>query len=338
MNRTVLIIGPNYFNFLNATSNAFCRLGWHSVTESYDNPIHPYTTFMKWRWKLSRHKDILQKKSRSYYNSYILDRFHEIKPDMVFIMNGEILEPETLDRFRESSKVAVWLYDSRAKLPLSVGHVDHADAMFCYENNDVEQYRKEGKEAYFLPQACDTDIYRPLDMERDIDILFIGTLFISPRRKQVVKAVIDSFPDRNIQIYGVYKPWYKGLFTWLFREHRNIYRNCNVAPEQVNVLYNRAKIALNIHNEQQKDGANPRVFEICGSKSYQLCDGNPYIDKLFKNGEIGIWHSIDELTSLIRTGLDDVCRQSKAEKAYQEVMEHHTYDVRMKTVIDTLKI
>lgn len=335
MSNTVLIIGPNYFNFLTATENAFKRLGWNTAVESYDNPIHPYTTVMKWRWKLSRHKETLQKKSRKAYNAYILEQFNRINPGMVFIMNGDILEPQTLDKFRESSKVALWLFDSRQKLPLSVGHVDHVDAMFCYEEEDVKQYNTEGKMAYFLPQACDTETYKPLGLKHDIDILFVGNLFFSPKRQQIAKAVVDSFPDRKIRIYGLYKPWYKGLIKWLLREHRTIYTNHNVTPHKANVLYNRARIVLNIHQEQQKNGANPRVFEICGAGAYQLCDGNPYIDNLFRNGEIGIWHSVDELISMIGKSLESDLHD-RALMAYQEVIRNHTYDVRMKTVIDTL--
>ena len=331
MRQTVLIIGPNYFNFLTAVENAFKRSGWDTAVESYDNPIHPYTTLMKWRWKLSRHRDRLQAKSRGDYNSYILERFRAIDPQMVFIMNGDILEGSTLDMFRKTAKVGLWLFDTRQKLPTSVGHIDHVDALFCYEEQDVEQYAREGKKAYFLPQACDTDTYKPLGLERDIDILFVGTLFVSPRRQQITKAVVDSFPDRKIRIYGVYKPWYKGIFKWLFREHRSIYKNHNVSPGQANILYNRAKIALNIHHEQQKNGANPRVFEICGAGSYQLCDGNPYIDNLFRDGEIGIWHSVDELISKIRESLDTDL-QDRAQKAYDKVIKDHTFDVRMKTV------
>lgn len=335
MSSTVLIIGPNFFNFLTAAANAFKRQGWNTVVESYDNPIHPYTTFMKWRWKLSRNRKKLQAKSRKEYNSFILERFENVKPQMVFIMNGEILETSTLDLFRKKAKVGLWLFDTRKQLPYSVGHIDHVDALFCYEEDDVEQYRKEGKKAYFLPQACDTDTYKPLGLERDIDILFIGNLFSSKKRQLVAKAVVDSFPDKNIQIYGVYKPWYKGVLKWLFREHRSIYTNHDVSPQEANVLYNRAKIALNIHREQQTNGANPRVFEICGSGTFQLCDGNPYIDSLFKNGEIGIWHSVDELIPMIEKCLESDLK-TNAQMAYQKVLKDHSFDVRMKTVSDTL--
>lgn len=335
MNGKVLIIGPDYFNFLSAAASAFGRLGWQTAVESYDNPIHPYNACMRVRYRFSRHKDELQKVSRCAYNSYILNRFNEIRPDAVFIMNGDILETDTLDAFRKSAKVAVWLFDSRTKLPQSIGHIDHVDAMFCFEQDDVNWYASQGKTAYFLPQACDTDTYRPLGLMRDIDVLFVGNLFYSPRRQKVMHEVVEAFPDRIVRVYGLYKPWFKNFWKWLTREKRRVYKNRNVSPAVACELYNRAKIAVNIHQEHQKNGANPRTFEICGTGAYQLCDGNPYIESLFQHGEVGIWHDTDELVSLIRKALS-ADMKADAQAAYELVQKEHTFDVRMKTVLDTL--
>ena len=86
MKPRVLIIGPQYYHYLNACEYAFKELGWEAIVESYDNPIHPYTTTMKWRYKLSRDKEALQRKSRMAYATYIEKRFEEIQPNVVFIM------------------------------------------------------------------------------------------------------------------------------------------------------------------------------------------------------------------------------------------------------------
>lgn len=335
MNTTVLIIGPNYFNYLTATENAFKRLGWDAVLESYDNPIHPYTFFMRLRWKLSHSRNQLQDKSRKIYNAYILKRFYTIKPQMVFIMNGDILEASTLDAFRKTAKVGLWLFDTRKKLPTTIDHVDHVDAMFCYEQTDVDWYMEQGKKAYFLPQACDTDTYFPLNLEKDIDILFVGNLYTSPKRMKTMQAIVNHFKDRTIQVYGLYKPWYKGFFKWLFREYRNIYKNTTVAPYKVNQLYNRARIVLNIHQEQQVSGSNPRTFEIIGSGAWQICDANPYIESLFSENEIGIYHNLDELFLLIEQGLtQDMSDNIK--KAKEIINAHYTFDCRVKEIIKIL--
>lgn len=332
---TVLVIGPNYFNFLTATKGAFDRMGWTVVVEGYDNPIHPYTTAMKWRWKVSRHRDRLQVHSREAYNGYILDRFSEVQPDMVFVMNGDILFGSTLDAFRASAKVALWLFDTRSKLPTSVGHIDHVDALFCYEQDDVDWYASQGKTAYFMPQACDTDTYHPLSLSKDIDILFVGNLYTSPRRMQIMQQVVKHYPERKIEVWGLYKPWYKGVLRWLFREHRDIYKNRTVSPDEVNRLYNRSHVVLNIHQEQQKDGANPRTFEILGSGAWQVCDANPYIERMFSSDGMGIFHSTDELFACI----DDALLRDKtaaAQQARKEMLAQHTFDVRMQAVVAKL--
>ncbi|MDO4949954.1 MAG: DUF3880 domain-containing protein, partial [Bacteroidales bacterium] len=214
--KKVLIVGPNYFNFLSAIGKAFEELGWSAEVCHYDNPIHPYTTWMKWKYKVCRDKETLQQKSRAQFNTLLLQRFEQSRPSLVFILNGDIIETSTLDSFRRKAKVALWFFDSRLKLAASLRHVDHVDALFCFEQDDVDWYRLQGKQAYFLPQACDTRVYHPIEhVQKDIDILFVGNLFYSPRRQRLIEKVIEAFPDKSIKVFGIYRPWYKGLVKWL---------------------------------------------------------------------------------------------------------------------------
>ena len=333
----VFIIGPNYYNFLPAVESAYRELGWETVVSGYDTPVHPYSGLAKLRYKLSRDRDGLIARSREAYQNEVLTVFEQNRPDLVFIMNGDFLEAATLDCIRHSAKVALWLFDSRTKLPASVGHADHVDALFCFEQDDVAWFLSQGKQAFFLPQACDTSRYHPIaGSEKDIDILFVGTLFYSPKRKAVMNAVIAHFPERRIEVYGWYQPWFKGLKAWLKRPHKQIYKNVNVPSEKANELYNRAHIVLNIHQEHQKNGANPRVFEICGAGAYQICDWNPYIASLFPEGIIGLYHDREELLALIETGLiEDVSK--KAALACSYVRSNHSFVNRMSFVVDLFR-
>lgn len=338
MERTVLIIGPNYFNFPQATKAAFEREGWNTSVDLYDTPVHPYTTLMKWRYKLSLNKERIRQRSKDKYNDHVLEVFRNTRPQLVFVMNGEPVFDSTLDAMRQESKVVVWLFDNRDRLPDALSHIDHSDLLLCYEQEDVDWYASQGKKAYFLPQACDTATYHPVECPKDIDILFIGNLYTSPKRMQTMQAVVEKFCGKyHIEVYGRYKPWYKGFFTWLTREHREIYKNDMVAPAKVNELYNRARVVLNIHQELQKDGANPRTFEIPGSGAWQICDYNPYIQKLFGPDEIGIYHDQEELFALIEKGLNQDMTAC-AQKARNKVLEQHTYDVRVREILKTLKL
>ncbi len=328
----VLIIGPHYYNFLPAVDNAFRELGWQTEVVGYDNPVNPYTSWMKCKYRLCRDKEGMRKKSRAEFSTFIKQRFTEYHPDVVFIMNGDILEAPTLDFFRQSAKVALWFFDNRETIPISIDHVDHVDALFCFDKDDVDWYVSRGKKAYFLPQACDPAVYRPLNLEKDIDILFIGNLFYSPKRKDLMNIVIDRFPDRKIVVYGWYQPWFKGVWKWLMRPHKSIYKNINVTPERANELYNRTRVVLNIHQERQIDGANPRVFEICGSGSYQLCDWNPYVESLFLIGDIGLFHNEKELIEMINDSLQGKTKKA-ASRARAIVMSEHTYKNRVEQVL-----
>ena len=332
----VLIIGPNYFNFLTATREAFSRLGWEVSVLGYDNPIHPYTTWMKWRYKLSRNRDRLQERSRALFATEAKGRLHSFRPDLVFLLNGDILDNDTLDDFRASgAAVALWLFDNRERLPRSVSQVSHVDHLFCFEQDDTEWFRSQGwAHVSFLPQAFDPDIYKPLaGLSRDIDILFVGNLYGSRKRKETMLSVIRAFPDKRIVVYGLYQPWYKGLGAWLSRPYKPVFKNRNISPEKVNELYNRSRVVLNIHQELQKSGANPRVFEICGSGAYQVCDDNGYVRSLFPEGSVGFYSSVPELISLIRDALDGEKTQ-QAEAAHRTVCSHHTFLARMQAVLD----
>ncbi|MBQ0122253.1 MAG: glycosyltransferase [Bacteroidales bacterium] len=331
MKGKILIIGPNYFNFLTAAAHSCEELGYEIQVLPYDNPIHPYTTLMKWRYRFGN-KEKLRSESRAFFAQTVLSTFKNFSPDIVFIMNGEILDAAILDFLRKTAKVAVWFFDNREKLPCAENHVDHCDALFCFDRGDVEWYRSKGKAAYFLPQACDCEIYFPLKEERDIDILFIGDLFYSQRRKDIMNAVIGHYPKRDIVVYGSYQPWYKGLWKWICRPHKGIYRNMNVTGAEANFLYNKANIVLNIHRESQMDGANPRFFEICGSGAYQICDRNSYTASVFPEGTVGLYSDMDELFALIDFALHNNMEE-QARKAREELLSKHTFTRRMEEAL-----
>lgn len=335
--KTILLSGPNYYSFLHSVEDSFVRLGFNVVVEGYDVPVNPYDLWAKLKWKFSRARMALLDENSRRWCKYIRRRFDETQPDAVFIMNGDIFDTATLDYFRSRARTALWFFDARERLSRAEWHVDHVDAFFCFDQSDVEWYAGQGRKAHFLPQACDTSIYRPLGLPRDIDILFVGNMYISPVRKNAVLRVIERFPDRKIEIYGMYQPWYKGVLKWMCRPHRNIIKNKNVTSQEVNLLYNRSRVVLNIHEEHQKDGANPKVFEISGSGAYQICDRNPYIAELFQYGEVAMYSSIDEMLDRVEAALARD-NGAAADAARDIVMAGHTFDARIGEVIQKLGI
>ena len=142
------------------------------------------------------------------------------------------------------------LYPSEKDLAEKVAHCE-------------EYYAKQGKTAYFLPLACDSSVYYPIEnQQKNIDILFVATLYTSKKRMHLIQAVVNNFPKAKILVYGWYKPFVKTPLKCLFREKRNIYQNTNIPPSKVNELFSHCKIALNIHHEQTFHGANQRLLHF----------------------------------------------------------------------------
>lgn len=363
-----LIIGPKFHYFNQSVERAFRALGYETRILAYDNPVHPYTLDNKILYKLASDKLALKKESRALFHLEAELAFEDFLPDVVFVMNGDMLLSDTILHWRgkleddpapveKAAKVALWFFDSMTHIPLCEECIPVVDAVFCYEQTDIPLIRERyGIEAHFLPQAVDPEIYHPFSRDENIphstfltphydyDLVFAGDIFHSQKRRQVIQAVVAHYPELKIKVWGEYKPWYKNPWQWLTRERKDVYMNRNASGQQLNEDYNKARIVLNIHHEQQKDGANPKVYEIAATGAYQICDANPYIAQLFPNGEIGLYtldleaeeeHRYDLLFASIDYALQhDMTAQ--AQSAYEKIVTHHTFIQRIQQCLEIL--
>lgn len=131
--KKILIIGPNFFDYTHKIAYVFSSKGYNTYVENFDDPVHPFNGITKLKYKFSFDKEQQKKISRKNYKSYIEKRFAQISPDLVFILNGNILETSTLDFFRESSKVVLWMFDNIKRFPYSVSLVNHVDLFLCFD-------------------------------------------------------------------------------------------------------------------------------------------------------------------------------------------------------------
>ena len=351
-----LIIGPDFHYFNHSVERAFRALGYETRVLAYDNPVHPYNVANKLRYKFSSDKLGMKEESRALFHLEAELAFEEFEPDFVFLMNGDMLLPDTLRHWRgkleddpqppqKSAKVALWLFDSFMHIPFCEVNIPAVDAVFCYEQTDIPLIlEKYGVQAYFLPQAVDTSIYHEEKVEKCYDLVFAGDIFQSQKRRDILQAVVAHYPDLRMKIWGEYKPWYKNPLKWLTRERKDVYMNRNASGKQLNADYNRARIVLNIHIEQQRNGANPKVYEIAASGAYQICDANPYVEQIFPGGEVGFYHfdetkdlqhRFDELFERIDYALGhDMSPQ--AEAAHRIIIDNHTFEQRIQQVIHTV--
>ena len=339
MKQRVLIIGPAFFGYNHSIKRAFDALGYESEVLQYDGLIHPFNWTNAVLNKVSPSNKWLKEKCKRNFNRLAIEVFQSFSPDLVFIYNGDILTSASITQFKERSKVVVWLLDGAGLHPDSIALAPLVDAYFCFERTDIELVKKLNRETYFLPQAYDPEIYYPIaDCKKEIDVLFVGNLYFYPNRVRLLKSLAKQLKGKyTFKVYGVYKPIYKNPIKWLFREGRSVFLNKNISPKEVNRLYNRSKLCLNIHHDQTREGANPKVFEICGSGAFQVVDSNPFIAETFPDGSIARYESDEEcIEQILRLLHSDVAVQ--ATEAYHTVAEKHTFTARIKEVLEIIKI
>src|ERR1019366_6954191 len=105
-----------------------------------------------------------------------------------------------------------------------------------------------------------------------------------PNRRVILEHLVDDFPGLILRFYGR-NVRYREPRTWA-RHLRyiamglgDIFVNQSLNPVDINRMYSRSKICLNIHHAQSEAGCNPRVFEIMGAGAFQLVDDVPYIKR-----------------------------------------------------------
>lgn len=154
-----------------------------------------------------------------------------------------------------------------------------------------------------LLNAFDEKLHRKLYLEKNIDVLFIGS--ITKRRK----LLLDRLKRKN-----------------------NITICSNIFGEDFVRKVNRAKIVINIHASKQLD-TETRIFEVLGCGSFlltePLSEENPFI-----SGQHYIEADIEDFTDQINRYLhDDEKRENIARQGYIEAISKHSYIQRTKNEI-----
>ena len=334
MNKKVLVIGPDFYGYSKSVKKAFQKLGYKTdiiiYRKSYDDTLF---TRVRLRFESILKMNYYKNMVINQENQLILKKYLEFKPEVIMVIRGDILTKKTLKKMKDSI-IILWMMDSIFGVKETYMNIDLYDYRFMFEKTDVCKLKSEGIDSYFLPLALDESIYFPSEKEnKDIDLLFVGNLDF--KRESLLVNLIEAFPGLNIQIYGGYIGFIisKRHFKYYFKGYKKYFRNKELSPSEVNKLYSKTKIAINIHDNQSKYGCNPRFFEILGTKTFQLVDNNKFIDEYFSD-KVVTYTSYKDLNNKIKKYINNEnIRASIAEQCYQEVINNHTFLQRVKYIL-----
>ena len=277
---------------------------------------------------------------RRHFNNEVLNAYRTIRPELVFVIRGSKLEATTLATMEAATKV-LWCHDLVRRSDLSPAQLASYDRIYVFEAQDVAEVKDAyGLQCSFLPLAADPDVYSPQvsakKTNKDIDVFFVGAHY--PRRTAILERLSCDFARRTLRFYGRYLRYrepatYRRFAGYAVDGRSRVFRNRSLQPAEINAMYNRSAIAVNIHHEQSHAGCNARVFEIMSSGAFQLVDRLAYIEKEFGD-QVATYASYEEVRDCIEQYLStDESREEKAAQACAYVHSRHTWRHRIGQVL-----
>lgn len=267
------------------------------------------------------------------------DLFKEIslyKPDLVIVIQGDYFLREDVTKIKDNYKIPVvnWLMHdpvlSEFYDPLRVINLaDYSHLLIADELWWPSVYFFERKVIH-LPLASDPFFYKPLPLAKEIDILFTGNLLPpSPHTTTglVYARVLEGLLTNNFSVHAVVSgKSMKKFFPRLAKLH---FIKPSASPEELNLLYNKSKVVLNLFPLDYKKNFPQKIFDVALSNSFQLAEYKENISSIFPEG-IVFFKSQDELFRLLKKYLNSPEeRQRLAASAYDIALKKHTYKVQM---------
>jgi spore maturation protein CgeB len=175
-------------------------------------------------------------------------------------------------------------------------------------------------DAAFEPDKDETALFA---QERDIDVVFIGALYVN---KMPLMAKVKKAFGRRCVMHGytsakknAYYNVMHGFPGWL------------TPIDSYVPLYQRARIGFNVHNRGDYTVGSYRLFDLPGNGVMQISDGGEYLEAFFRVGEEVIgYRNADELIDLIRWYLErEDERRRIAINGYRRVMQDHRIGGRL---------
>ncbi len=121
-------------------------------------------------------------------------------------------------------------------------------------------------------------------------------------------------------------------YNWEYHKELSYY-------EDLPRFYPCSKINFNCTSQQMKGAVNQRVFDVPACNGFLLTDHRYQVENLFEPGkEIAIYNSVEEIPELIDKYLEnDSARHTIVKAARKRILAEHTYDSRIKTLIECMK-
>lgn len=338
----ILVAGHPFRGYVRMVAAGFPSHGIHCDTLEWNVPER--TFFEHLERMVSKRRLAAGDQKMSMANALALgNAIMKKKPNYVLVMNGGRITPATRGFCsKEGIRLALWAHDSAYHFPWIAEASHDYDLIYTYEPEDLD-ILSQNVEARFLPLAYDPSMYYTANVPpQDIlDICFVGAIRGSyPRRTEILRRLARRLRTQRIEIWSDKTPWYSPFRLEdlkIIGMQRDLkIRRHSPDHSEINKLYNRSRICLNIHHDQARKAVNPRTFEILGSGGFMMTDRSlDGIPSFVEGRDYVLYTNLDDLASKASSYLQDgETRLNIAMSGHSVAILSHTYSSRAATILE----
>jgi spore maturation protein CgeB len=268
----------------------------------------------------------------------------ELRPDLVLVVKGAYLAPETLDAVKRMSGAVLANYatddpfNPRASTAELVATIPLYDLYVCTKKAIMDDVSRAGAGSVsYLPFAYKPAVHFPEapaslpERERfEADVAFIGGA--DDDRARYLETLIDRLPDVRLALWGGF-----------WRRHRRLgpYWRGIARGREYRLAISGAAVVVNLVRRANRDGHVMRTFEIPACGGCVLTERTAEHEHLFSQDvETRFFGAPEELVHHVERLL--ACpsnRLSLAERARDwAVSGRHTYADRLSDLVDRVEI
>jgi len=353
MKKKILISSPRFYGIDEAIRESFEKIGFVAILLNYGTKSTIQEKIVRIMGLMIPHLKLLLNPIIKYYlekeNKEFKRTIKKEKPDLLFIIKGDHLFPETLREIKNemSCPIIAYIWDDPFYSYAGLFSDDYRksnfekgmqlyDFIFVYDTFYVEQIKKRGIiNVEYLPLATDPQRYRRIEISEEdsknygYDLCFVGSPY--PNRVEI----LDSLKHYNLGVFG------DGWAKYFLQKGQRVpsYYKGKATGEKVLKIYLSSKIVLNIHDPEAREGLNTRTFDILACGASELVDYKRNLEMHFRVGEeIIVFKDKKDLFESVNYYLEnEVLLKGVSIKGRQRVLNEHTWVHRVNNVMNTIK-
>ena len=244
------------------------------------------------------------------------------KADIVLICKGEGISPQLIASI--PCITALWYAEQ-------IGTPDHYDDMSLFRRNELS-FNMRSFDYVFSHDQGNIEVYSNLGAKR---VEWLSCAAVDPS----VNCKINTNKQHDVVFIGSKTPRRQRILSELERRGITVFSPNIWDPKKLNQIFNESRIVLNIHLSDLLN-TETRIAEVMGSGSFLLSEKISSPD-LLTEGKHYVNYSpcnTDELVEKIIYYLShETEREEIANEGYRYIHEHHTYEKRIETFLDSIE-